>query len=246
MEIRLTSAQGPATVLHGITFDVHEGEVVGLVGRSGTGKTTLLRALGGLVGVHRGRIAFEERTVSRPPRDVVMVFQDYENALLPWRTVGRNVQLGLEGRSSRAARRAAAARALELVELGGRYDDYPFRMSGGMAQRVQIARALAVEPAVLLMDEPFGALDAMTKATLQDMLLDVQRATGKTIFFVTHDLDEAIYLSDRVLVLSGAPGVVTLDLPVHLPRRRDQVSTRESPAYLDLRRALAEHLRSGG
>ncbi len=243
LEVRLA---GPTTVLHGVSFDVHEGDVVGLVGRSGVGKSTLLRALGGLVDAHDGCVTFGNRAVSRPPDGVVMVFQDYENALLPWRTVGHNVQLGLEGRLPRTLRRTAAARALELVGLGDRYDDYPWQMSGGMAQRVQIARALAVEPAVLLMDEPFGALDAITKATLQDMLLDVQRALGTTILFVTHDLDEAIYLSDRVFVLSGKPGAITLALDVALPRARDQVTTRESPAYLGLRRALAEHLRVAG
>lgn len=246
LEVRLPGAEGPNTVLQGITFDIFEGELVGLVGRSGVGKSTLLRALGGLTEAHHGRIGFEDRAVSRPPEGVVMVFQDYENALLPWRTVGHNVELGLEGRMPRALRRTAAARALESVGLRDRYDDYPWRMSGGMAQRVQIARALAVRPTVLLMDEPFGALDAITKATLQDMLLDVQRTTGTTILFVTHDLDEAIYLSDRVFVLSGQPGAITLTLDVALPRSRDQVATRESAAYLGLRRALAEHLRSAG
>lgn len=173
-----------------------------------------------------------------------MVFQDYADALLPWRTVERNVALGLEGKVSHTERRNRVARSLHLVGLEHRAADHPWQLSGGMAQRVQIARALALEPTVLLMDEPFGALDAMTKAALQDVLLDIQRQTDATVVFITHDLDEALYLSDRVLVLTGAPGTLTLDLRTGLPRPRDQLATRESARFLHLRRTLGQALRA--
>jgi NitT/TauT family transport system ATP-binding protein len=174
-----------------------------------------------------------------------MVFQDYQNALLPWRTVARNTGLGLEGRIGRRERDSRVSEALSLVGLGDHARDYPWRLSGGMAQRVQIARALAVQPSVLLMDEPFGALDAITKAALQDVLLEVQRKTGATIVFVTHDLDEAIYLSDRVVVVSGRPGAITLVVDTELPRTRDQLETRELSRYLAVRHLLGEELRHG-
>ena len=173
-----------------------------------------------------------------------MVFQDYGNALLPWRTVARNAALGLEGRVGRDERRCRVADALRMVGLEDHGSEYPWRLSGGMAQRVQIARALALEPKVLLMDEPFGALDAITKAVLQDVLLNVQRQTDTTIVFITHDLDEAIYLSDRVLVMTGTPGAITLDVDTEIPRPRDQLATRELPRYLRVRHLLGQSLRA--
>lgn len=243
--VDLDSVRGPKSVLRNLSFEVHSGEIVGVVGRSGVGKSTLLRALGGLVDITAGTLTFAGTPVAGPPAGAVVVFQDYQNALLPWRTAARNVELGLEGTISRAERRTRVAHALHMVELSDHAADYPWRMSGGMAQRIQIARALALEPAVLLMDEPFGALDAITKASLQDVLLTVQRKTGATVVFVTHDLDEAIYLSDRVLVMGGPPGVVTMLVNTELPSARDQLTTREAPKYLHLRHLLGETLRSG-
>ena len=236
--VDLDSVRGPRTVLQDITMDVAAGEIVGVVGQSGVGKTTLLRTLGGLDRTTRGTLTFRGAAVTGPPAGVVMVFQDFHNALLPWRTVGRNVALGLgKGCGARVAR------CLDMVGLTDAATEYPWRVSGGMAQRVQIARALAREPAVLLMDEPFGALDALTKASLQDVLLEVQRKTACTVVFVTHDLDEAIYLSDRVLVMSGTPGTVTSAAATELPKHRDQLTTRESPEFLRLRRELGARLR---
>ncbi|MDA2891030.1 ATP-binding cassette domain-containing protein [Mycolicibacterium sp. BiH015] len=245
VSIDLDSARGPKPVLRDLTFDVYPHEMVGVVGRSGVGKTTLLKAMGGLIGIDSGTLTYANSSVTAPPAGVVMVFQDYQNALLPWRTAARNVELGLEGSMPRAQRRTRVAHALKMVELSDHAADYPWRLSGGMAQRLQIARALALEPAVLLMDEPFGALDAITKASLQDVLLAVQRQTGTTVVFVTHDLDEAIYLSDRVLVLGGPPGVVTALEDTDLPSERDQVTTRELREYLRLRHVLGETLHPG-
>lgn len=241
--VRLPSVDGERDVLADISFDVADREIVGVVGRSGAGKTTLLRVLGGLLAASTGTVTLDSRPVVGPPGDVVMVFQDYRAALLPWRTVSRNVGLGLEHRLGAAERRRRVEEALRTVGLDRRGAEYPWRLSGGMAQRVQIARALAMRPKVLLMDEPFGALDAMTKSALQDVLLGVQAQKGATVVFITHDLDEAIYLGDRVLVLTGAPGRILLDAPTGLPRPRDQLTTRALPAYLRLRHRLATTLR---
>ena len=235
--VSLPGPQGSRKVLAGVDLEVAGGEVVSIVGRSGTGKTTLLRVLGGLLPADEGTVLLGEQAVSGPPASAVTVFQDYARALLPWRTVRRNVALGLEGRRAcgRAERERLVADALDAVGLGGRGDDRPWRLSGGMQQRVQIARALALRPRVLLMDEPFGALDAMTKASLQDELLAVHARTAPTIVFVTHDVDEAVYLGDRVLILDGQPGAITDEVPVSLPRPRDQLTTKEHPTFLSLR-----------
>jgi NitT/TauT family transport system ATP-binding protein len=242
--IHLPTADGVQPVLHDISFDVRAGEIVAIIGRSGVGKTTLLRVLGGLIPASRGTVTFDGMAVRAPPTGVVMVFQDYGNALLPWRTVARNVELGLEGRFGRNERRRRVADALEMVGLGDSSAEFPSRLSGGMAQRVQLARALALEPKVLLMDEPFGALDAITKAALQDVLLNVQMQTDATVVFITHDLDEAIYLSDRVLVLAGNPGAIVEMLDTEVPRPRDQLATRELPEYMRVRSLLGKTLRA--
>jgi NitT/TauT family transport system ATP-binding protein len=243
IDVALPTAGGTRTVLRNLSLHIDSGEIVGIVGRSGVGKTTLLRLLGGLIESCCGSVIFDGKPISGPPRGVVTVFQDYNNALLPWRTVARNTGLGLEGRVPRVERLRRVTGALRMVGLDGAGSDYPARLSGGMAQRAQIARALALDARVLLMDEPFGALDAITKASLQDVLLGVQKQTGTTVVFITHDLDEAIYLSDRVLVLTGRPGGITLTATTDLPRPRDQLATRELPQYLRLRHRLGEELR---
>jgi NitT/TauT family transport system ATP-binding protein len=242
VEVTLPSSTGPKTIVTGVDLTVGAGEIVGIVGRSGTGKTTLLRVLGGLLAPSSGSVELAGQRVDGPPGTVVTVFQDYGHALLPWRTIARNVALPLERTVAKPERQRRVARAIELVGLAGRESDYPWRLSGGMQQRVQIARALAVEPRVLLMDEPFGALDAMTKATLQDELLRVQRETGATIVFITHDLEEAIYLSDRVVLIAGTPGRIAAQLETGLPRPRHQIETRETPRYLSLRHELSDAL----
>jgi NitT/TauT family transport system ATP-binding protein len=227
-----------------VTFSVGEREFVSIVGHSGTGKSTLLRVLGGLEKPRAGsHVTFRGDLIAAPPEGVVMLFQDYRGSLLPWRTVEKNVALGLEATLPRGPRAERVAEALELVGLGDRAGDYPWRLSGGMQQRVQLARALAMRPQVLLMDEPFGALDAMTKAQLQDELQRLHALTRSTIVFVTHDIEEAVYLSDRVLVLAGDPARITRAIASDLPRPREQVATKEMPRYLTIRHEVHDGLR---
>lgn len=240
--VTLQAAAGPLEILRDISFELASAEIIGIVGRSGTGKTTLLRVLGGLLPVTTGSVKVAGRVVDGPPDTVATVFQDYVNALLPWRTVTRNVALPLERRMGKAERMERVERALDLVGLADRGGEHPWRLSGGMQQRVQIARALALSPQVLLMDEPFGALDAITKASLQDQVLAMHATTGATIVFITHDLEEAIYLSDRVFLIAGTPGRVTYEVSVDLPRPRDQIATRELPRYLEIRHLLSTAL----
>ncbi|MET7641468.1 ABC transporter ATP-binding protein [Streptomyces sp. NPDC005438] len=246
LQVTLYGAAGAAVILEHVDLTVGRGEFVSVLGPSGSGKTTLLRVLGGLQDKSGGTVRCQDVPVDGPPSDVVTVFQDYSHSLLPWRSVRRNVALGIESRLDRdeCAKRVAAA--LDMVGLSDSADEYPWRLSGGMQQRVQIARALAMRPSVLLMDEPFGALDAMTKASLQDQLLQVQELTGTTVVFVTHDVEEAVYLSNRVVVLEGRPAGVGLDLAVDLPSPRDQITTKESATYLSLRHKVYEALGHGG
>jgi NitT/TauT family transport system ATP-binding protein len=228
-------------VLDGVSFEVGAGEFVSIMGRSGVGKTTLLRILAGLHEPSGGSvIRFAGEPVAGPPEGVSLVFQDYTSSLLPWRSVARNVELPLEGRLSKADRQVRVAEALELVGLVARSDAHPFELSGGMQQRVQLARALASRPVALLMDEPFGALDALTKVELEDQLLEIFAATGTTVVFVTHDIEEAVYLSDRVLVLDGTPGQIVAEIPIESPRPRTQMHTRESPEFLRARHRVHE------
>jgi NitT/TauT family transport system ATP-binding protein len=240
-DVRL--AYGDQLVLGGLSFSIRRGEILCLVGPSGCGKTTALRIAAGLVSPTSGEARFEGAAIKGPRRDVAVVFQDYAKALLPWRTAQGNVALALEAmgtpRRDRAGRIAAL---LERVGLNGQSHKYPSQMSGGMQQRLQIARCLAQQPAALMMDEPFGALDAMTRQDLQDQMLEIARASGATILFVTHDLEEAIYLGDRVIGLAPHPGRVGVELEIDLARPRDQVATRENPAFLALRRKLYDFI----
>ncbi len=241
--MRYATRDGGRRVLENLSFEVDEGEFVCVAGPSGCGKTTLLRCLSGLLAPTEGEVWCHERRVTEPPPDMALVFQDYSRALAPWRTVAKNVQLGLEGRVNSNERLTRTQRALAMVGLSGHERDYPSHLSGGMQQRVQIARAIAYEPAVLLMDEPFASLDALTRFKLEDTLLDVWAKLRQTIVLVTHDLDEAIYLGDRVIVLSARPTRVVADVAIELPRPRDQLKTKADPRFTELRQQLFEQIR---
>ncbi|MDB5824298.1 MAG: transporter related protein [Herminiimonas sp.] len=231
---------GTRQVLSGIGFELREGEFLSIVGTSGAGKTTLLRVLGGLLGPTSGAVRVRGKKIDGPPDDVVMVFQDYSRALLQWRTVTSNVALGIEDRMGKDECNQRVMEVLQLVGMEKYASYYPWQISGGMQQRVQIARALALQPAVMLMDEPFGALDAMTKSMLQDELLRVRDKIGASFVFITHDIDEAVYLSDRVAILTGTPGRIGQTMDVPLPRPRDQITTRADPRFLNLRHVIHE------
>ena len=233
-------------VLDKVSLSLQKGEFLTIVGASGTGKTTLLRVLGGLAQPTSGEVRFNNVPVTAPQAGVAIVFQDYSHALLEWRTVGGNVALGIEHELSRADLHTRVRETLKLVRLEHAIDDYPWQLSGGMQQRVQIARALAMRPDVLLMDEPFGALDAMTKQSLQDELARIQAATGTSFIFITHDIDEAVYLGDRCAVIAGAPGRITQSYDIALPRPRDQLLTRQAPEFLALRAKLHAAIGEGG
>jgi NitT/TauT family transport system ATP-binding protein len=235
---------GENEILRDIDLTIGEGEFVCVVGPSGCGKTTLLRLIAGLLRASAGAVEYKGVVHDRPSSDIAVVFQDYSNALLPWRTAEGNVSLALEAagrpRRERPARIADLLRKVGLEKYARRF---PAEMSGGMQQRLQIARCLAQEPSVLLMDEPFGALDAMTRQKLQDELLAIVAQSNVTAFFVTHDLEEAIYLGDRVVALAPHPGRVARIFDVPLPRPRDQLATRETPEFLHLRHELFTFIR---
>ncbi|WP_455274903.1 ABC transporter ATP-binding protein [Rhizobium herbae] len=241
--IDLPGGPGVRRIIEGLDLKVGKGEFVSILGGSGTGKTTFLRALAGLTPYSAGYASYNGRDVSKPLPSMAMVFQDYGHALLMWRTVRRNIALGIEGHIRGRELDQKVEKAIRMVGLEHASNEYPWRLSGGMQQRVQIARAMAMEPSALLMDEPFGALDAMTKSSLQDQLLAVQAETGATILFVTHDIEEAIYLSDTIILLKGRPAKVAERIKVDLPRPRDQIITKENPEYLRLRHQLYEAFR---
>jgi NitT/TauT family transport system ATP-binding protein len=230
---------GRRPVLADIDLEVAEGEFLSIVGASGSGKTSLLRILAGLIRPSEGEAQFRGEPIAGPSRDRAIVFQDYSKALLPWRTVRGNVALGLEARGvERAAQGPIADELIARMGLSHARDQYPAQLSGGMQQRVQIARCLAQEPKILLMDEPFGALDALTRQTLQDEILVLAAEKRITTVFITHDLEEAIYLGDRVVVLGGSPAHILETIAVDLPRPRNQLTTREDPRFLAHRHRL--------
>jgi NitT/TauT family transport system ATP-binding protein len=229
--------------IEGINLEVRAGEVVTVVGPSGCGKTTLLNVIAGLVRATSGRVLINDAQVTKPGPDRAVVFQDY--ALLPWRTVHQNIRLGLEMQPRlREGSEERIRRAIELIGLQGFEQARPFELSGGMQQRVGLARALVADPEVLLMDEPFGAVDAMTREVMRIELERVLAASRSTVLFITHSIDEAILLADRVAVFAPRPGRITDVFDVNLPRPRSDESIRAEPEYLRLRDALWNCLRS--
>jgi NitT/TauT family transport system ATP-binding protein len=226
------SPGGPKVALADITFDVARGEFACVVGPSGAGKTTLLRTLAGLAQPTSGEARFEGEPLRSVPPGIGVVFQDYGRSLYPWLTVARNVELPLKVRGvPRAERTARVAEVLASVGLADTGRGYPWQLSGGMQQRVAIARSLAYRPDLLLMDEPFASVDAQTRFELEDLILRVRQEFGVTVVFVTHDIDEAVYLADRVIAVSKSPGEVTEIVPIDLPRPRDQITTKADPAF---------------
>lgn len=241
----VTLVLGGKPIVEDLSLAVRPGEFLCVVGASGCGKTTALRLAAGLYQPTSGSVQFDGEAMRAPRRDIAIVFQDYGKALLPWRTAAGNVSLALEATGVAAAQRPARIdELLKKVGLPHHAAKYPAEMSGGMQQRLQIARCLAQDPKTLLMDEPFGALDAMTRQGLQDEVLSLVAAANTTVIFVTHDLEEAIYLGDRVIGLLPNPGRIGIELAIDLPRPRDQLVTRENPEFLRLRRELFDFIKA--
>jgi NitT/TauT family transport system ATP-binding protein len=238
---RFARAGKEVEALRGFDLTVADGEFIAIVGPSGCGKSTFLHMLGGFEPVSEGELLFNGRAVAGPGPDRGMVFQEF--ALYPWRTVERNVTWGLEvqGRS-RAEQRAIADRLLAKVGLTHFRDHYPAELSGGMKQRVAIARTLAFDPRILLMDEPFGALDAQNRELMQEELQALWNETRKTVIFITHDIEEAVYLADRVIVFTARPGRTKADIAIDLPRPR-ALEVKKTAAYLDYRNRIWDLLR---
>jgi len=237
--------KGPATVaLDGVSIAVHEGEFLSIVGPSGCGKSTLLSAIDGLTPISRGSILLNGKPIKKPGRDRAVVFQSA--ALLPWRTVVNNITYGLELQGyAREERLQRAQRAIEVVGLAGFEHSHPHQLSGGMRQRVNLARALVCDPEVLLLDEPFAALDAQTREAMQAELLRIWNLNRITAVFITHQIDEALFLSDRVIVMSARPGRVVDEITVTTPRPRS-LAVKQTPEFLELTNRIWGKLHGDG
>jgi ABC-type nitrate/sulfonate/bicarbonate transport system ATPase subunit len=238
ISLQYESAENPVTALQDVSFGVEAAEFLCVVGQSGCGKTTMLNIVAGFLKPTRGEILISGKTVTGKGLDRGIVFQDFAQ-LFPWRTAQRNIEFGLEMKGIEKEERAEIAlRFLRLVNLEKFARSYPHELSGGMQQRVAIARALAYNPAVLLMDEPFAALDALTREEMQRFLVDVWRETKKTVVYVTHNVAEAVYLADRVIVFSPHPGTVKAQVKITLPRPRDTLSVE----FLEYQKEIVGHI----
>ena len=230
------SGEKATRAIEDVSFTVADREFVCVVGPSGGGKTTLLKCVGGLLQPTSGSVLLRGRRVTSPPPEMALVFQEYSRSLMPWTSVRNNVLLPLRHKKlSRTERNSLVDEAVEAVGLTRFIDHYPWQLSGGMQQRVAIARALAYQPSILLMDEPFASVDAQTRGDLEDLVLRVREEFDVTILFVTHDIDESVYLSDRIVVLTPSPAEVKEMLDVDLPHPRDQLETKELPEFTHLR-----------
>jgi len=234
---------GGIEAVRDLTFDLGKNELVCLVGPSGSGKTTLLKCIAGLLEPTSGTVTLDGKRVTGPPKKMAVVFQEYGRSLFPWLRVADNVELPLKNAGvPKAKRKELVAEALESVGLSHATKQYPWQLSGGMQQRVAIARAIAYQPEVLLMDEPFAAVDAQTRADLEDLVRSIRERLGVTVLFVTHDIDESVYLGTRVIILSSSPTVVQEDLVIDLPEQRDQLETRALPRFTELRHHVYEQI----
>lgn len=231
----------PRSVFSDVSFDIPRGQFLTLIGASGCGKSTLLRIIAGLQPASSGTVLLGGQTVVQPPPGLIYVFQQYANSVFPWRTVEQNMRFGLEIRGmDRGETQRRVQRVLSLVGLEGFMHHYPSQLSGGMQQRLALGRALVCEPDVILMDEPFSAVDALTRMNLQQQLLEIWETMRTTIVFVTHDVEEAVLLSERVICLGGKPASIRVDLPIEIPHPRSAVSTKEHPSFLPYRHQLLE------
>ena len=234
---------GDVEAVRNLTFDLRAGELACLVGPSGSGKTTLLKCISGLMAPTEGEVLLDGKRVSGPPKKMAVVFQEYSRSLFPWMRVRDNVELPLKNQGvPKAERDRLVDEALEAVGLAHVPRSYPWQLSGGMQQRVAIARAIAYQPEVLLMDEPFAAVDAQTRADLEDLIRTVWKKLGVTVLFVTHDIDESVYLGERVIILSSSPTVVQEDIVIDLPAERDQLETRSLPRFTELSQHVYEQI----
>ncbi|MGO1183045.1 MAG: ABC transporter ATP-binding protein [Micrococcaceae bacterium] len=234
---------GDIEAVRNLTFDLPKGELACLVGPSGSGKTTLLKCISGLLAPTNGEVVLHGKKVTGPPKSMAVVFQEYGRSLYPWMRVRENVELPLKNQGmDKARRKELVDNALEAVGLAHVPRSYPWQLSGGMQQRVAIARAVAYQPEVLLMDEPFAAVDAQTRADLEDLVRRVWKQLGVSVLFVTHDIDESVYLGQRVIILSSSPTVVQQDVKIDLPDERDQLETRSSQRFTELRHHVYEQI----
>lgn len=245
VDMRFATPKGSFEALKDVNLKIAEGEFVSLIGHSGCGKSTVLNLVGGLLQACSGGIILDGKEVSEPGPERAIVFQNH--SLLPWLTVWQNVELAVKtvfkGRKSRAEMREWIAHNLALVNMSHALDKRPDEISGGMKQRVGIARALAMQPRVLLMDEPFGALDALTRAHLQDTLMEIQRDLNNTVIMITHDVDEAVLLSDRIVMMTNGPSATVGEiLPINLPRPRDRLALADDAHYNHLRHEVLRFL----
>ena len=236
---------GDLNVLDGVDFSVEPGAFVSVLGPSGCGKTTLMRAIGGLTGIDAGEILVGGQRVDGPPREAAIVFQQF--GLMPWKTIYDNVAFGLNVRGvGKSELEERARHYIDLVHLTGFEHSYPYQVSGGMQQRAGLARALAVEPQLLLMDEPFASVDAMTREVLHDELLGIWERDRRTVIFITHSIDEAIVLSDEIFVMSRSPATVVAQISVEIPRPRRERTVRGMPQFSELRERCWDLLERGG
>jgi NitT/TauT family transport system ATP-binding protein len=237
------SPSGAVEAIRDVSFTMAAGELVCVVGPSGCGKTTLLKCIAGLLRPTGGLVEMDGAPVTGPTPAMAVVFQEYGRSLYPWLTVRGNVELPLRHKKFTAAERhRIAGEALDAVGLSHAARSHPWQLSGGMQQRVAIARAVAYDPEVLIMDEPFAAVDAQTRADLEDLVRELHLTRKISTLFVTHDIDESVYLGHRVLVLSNGPTRVREDLAIDLPAERDQLSTRALPRFTELRTQIWEHI----